>query len=132
MYKFLLLITFSIISFSSYAINDFKCTVKEVYKLNESGKLMPGSGFVTPEVGSDFIVNRQSGKITGSKITNTMSGVMPKVYDVLPKENSYTAITIYQYTIDYLEINTYKKSVIKPFVYKGAFGEVITGLCSVI
>ena len=126
------MIGLSIVSTSSFAINDFKCTVKEVYKLDESGKLITEAGFVTPDVGSGFIVNRQSGQITGNKITNTMSGVMPKVYDVLPKENTFKTVTIYPYTIDYLEIQTYKKTSDKPFLYKGAFGEIITGLCTVL
>jgi len=131
MRNILILVLLLTASYSSYAINDFKCVVKEVYKLDDSGKLVTEAGFVTPDVGSSFIVNRQSGQITGEKITNTMSGVMPKVYDVLPSENYYKAITVYQYTIDYLEIQTNKKSKEKPFVYKGAFGEVITGLCTV-
>ena len=111
------------ISFSSYAINDFKCAVKEVYKLDESGKLITKAGFVTPDVGSTFIVNRQSGQITGDKITNSMSGVMPTVYDVLPSENAYKAVTVYPYTIDYIEIKTYKKSAEKPFLYKAHLGK---------
>ncbi|WP_076587990.1 hypothetical protein [Vibrio ostreicida] len=127
----LLLVLLSTISYSAFAINDFKCVVKEVYKLDESGKLITKAGFVTPDVGSTFIVNRQSGQITGEKITNTMSGVMPKVYDVLPSESNYKAVTVYLYTIDYIEIQSHKKSKEKPFVYKGAFGEVITGLCTV-
>ena len=118
-------------SLSAFAVNDFKCTVMEVYSLKQSGLLTPGSGFVTPDVGSKFTVNRQSGQITAKKITNTMSGVMPKVYAANLAENSYTAITIYKpnYTIDLLQINEYVKASKKPFIYKGAFGEVITGLC---
>ena len=58
---------------------------------------------------------------------------MPRVYSVKPEENSYTAITIYKpnYTIDLLEIKTYVKVAEKPFIYKGAFGEVVTGLCTI-
>lgn len=117
----------------AFAVNDFKCTVMEVYELKESGLLTPGAGFVTPDVGSKFTVNRQSGQITAKKITNTMSGVMPKVYAFNPAENSYTAITIYKpnYTVDFLQINEYVKTREKPFIYKGAFGEVVTGLCIV-
>ena len=88
---------------------------------------------MTPDVGSEFVVNRQSGQITAKKMTNTMSGVMPKVYSFNPAENSYTAITIYKpnYTIDLLEIMTYVNVAEKPFIYKGAFGEVVTGLCTI-
>ena len=121
----------SLLVLPAYAVNDFKCKVKEVYDLKNSGFLEPGAGFVTPDVGSDFIVNRQSGQITAKKITNTMSGYMPVVYDVEPSENSYKAVTLYKphYTIDLLEINTYVKVAEKPFIYKGAFGEVVTGTC---
>ena len=124
---------FLIAAFPALAVNDFKCTVNEVYDLQDSGLLKPGPGFVTPEVGSKFTVNRQSGQITAKRITNTMSGTMPTVYNANPSENSYTVITVYKpnYTVDLLEINEHVNSAEKPFIYKGAFGEVITGLCTV-
>ena len=58
---------------------------------------------------------------------------MPNVYSRLPTENSYTAITIYEphYTVDLLQINEYVEATDKPFIYKGAFGEVVTGTCEV-
>ena len=129
--KNIIALSLLIMALPAFAVNDFKCTVKEVYELKKSGLLSPGPGFVTPEVGSAFTVNRQSGQITAKKITNTMSGVMPKVYTANPAENSYTAITIYKpnYTVDLLQINEYVKEPEKPFIYKGAFGEVVTGLC---
>jgi len=128
-----LYISLLLLAFPAYAVNDFKCTVNEVYDLKKSGVLAPGPGFVTPEVGSEFTVNRQSGQITAKKITNTMSGVMPTVYSVNPAENSYTAITIYKpnFTVDLLQISEYIKETEKPFIYKGAFGEVVTGLYTV-
>jgi len=69
------------VSANSYAVKDFECTVKQVYKLTDSALLEPGSGFVTPDINSTFIVNRQSGQITAKKIMNSMSGYMPKVYN---------------------------------------------------
>ncbi len=133
MREIIIIFSLLLVAFPALAVNDFKCTVKEVYALKKSGLLTPDPGFVTPDVGSEFTVNRQSGQITARKITNTMSGVMPKVYSVKPEENSYTAITIYKpnYTVDLLEIYTYVKAAEKPFIYKGAFGEVVTGLCTV-
>ena len=127
------IISLLLVAFPALAVNDFHCTVKEVYDLKESGLLTPGPGFVTPDVGSEFIVNRQSGQITAKKMTNTMSGVMPKVYSFNPEEYSYTAITIYKpyHKVDLLEIYTYVKMPEKPFIYKGAFGEVVTGLCTI-
>ena len=55
-------ISLLLVAFPALAVNDFKCTVKEVYDLKESGLLTPGPGFVTPDVESEFIVNRQSGQ----------------------------------------------------------------------
>lgn len=126
-------ISLLLLTSSVFAINNFKCTVKAVYKLNVNGVLEQGAGFVTPDLGEKFTVNRQSGQITGKKITNTMSGVMPTVYNLYSNEKSYTAITIYKpnYTIDLLQIKEYVKSPKKPFVYNGAFGEVVTGLCTI-
>lgn len=123
-----------LLSTTALAIDDFKCVVKEVYAITEKGLLIPSKGFATPDVGSEFVVNGQSGQITGSKFTNTMSGVMPTVYNYLPNENSYKAITIYKpnLTVDYLEILTYKKTKGLPFIYKGAFGEVVTGICKIM
>jgi hypothetical protein len=131
--KSFIFITLLSMSFNLFATNDFECTVKEVYKLNESGLLAPEKGSVTPDVSSKFIVNRQSGQITGKNITNTMSGNMPTVYSYLPSENSYSALTIYKpnYTIDLLQIQEHIEGKLKPFIYKGAFGEVVTGLCTI-
>ena len=115
-------------------MNDFKCTVKEVYKLEDIGLLYPSEGFVTPKLESEFIVNRLSGQITAKRINNTMSGYMPKVYNSgLPKAKAYLAITLYPMhsTVDLLEIHYSGASKNKRFIYKGAFGDVITGLCIV-
>lgn len=115
----------------THASNDFKCTVNKVYALNDNGVLVSESGFTAPDVGDEFVVNRQSGQISGRKITNTMSGKSPQVYSHLPAYNSYTAITIYEpnLTVDLLQIHEYVKSESKPFIFKGAFGEVVTGVC---
>jgi len=132
--RLLILLTSFGFSGLSFAISDFKCTVNEVYKLTDSGLLSAGKGFVTPDVGSEFVVNGQSGQITGSKITNTMSGFMPRVYNYLEKEKMYKAITLYKphFTIDLLEIHQQIDGKKKPYIYKGAFGEVVTGTCTVI
>jgi hypothetical protein len=135
MRNLIFLISAILFSINVFAVNDFECTVKEVYKLQDSGLLKPGKGFVTPDVGSKFTVNRQSGKITAKKITNTMSGYMPEVFNSsLPKGKSYLAITLYpeHSTVDLLEIKYYLETKEKLFIYKGAFGEVISGFCYVI
>jgi hypothetical protein len=134
MRNFIFLISAVLFSVKAFAVNDFECTVKEVYKLQSSGVLKPGKGFVTPDVGSKFTVNRQSGQITAKKIMNTMSGYMPKVFNTsLPKGKSYLAVTLYpmHHTIDLLEIHYSNESKEKLFTFKGAFGEIVTGFCYV-
>jgi len=81
MTKYIITMILCMVSANSYAVKDFECTVKQVYKLTDSALLEPGSGFVTPDINSTFIVNRQSGQITAKKIMNSMSGYMPKVYN---------------------------------------------------
>jgi hypothetical protein len=83
-------------------------------------------------LGKEYTVNRQTGQITVGGFVNTMSDQIPQVFDYLSSENGYKAITIYtpNFTVDYLQINEYKESTKKPFVYKGAWGTVITGLCT--
>jgi len=132
MNRYIIAMIFFLVSSNSYAFKDFECTVKQVYKLTDSGLLEPGSGFVTPDINSTFIVNRQSGQITAKKIGNSMSGYMPKVHNAeLSPDYPYRAITIYPpyYKSDVLEILHYKKGI--PFMYKGAFHEVVTGTCKI-
>ena len=119
-------------SVSAYASNNFKCSVIDAYTLEENGKINHSSNVAKNALGKEFTVNRQTGQITGGGFVNTMSGQMPKVYDHLPSENGYKAITIYRpnFTVDYLQINEYVKSPKKPFIYKGAWGTTVTGLCT--
>jgi len=124
----------SIILFSSncFSANDFRCIVKESYTLEDNGKLSSDTNVAKSSLNKEFIVNRQTGQITGGGFTNTMSGQMPKVYNYLPSENGFKAITIYKpnYTVDYLQINEFREGKEKPFIYKGAWGEIITGVCT--
>ena len=57
---------------------------------------------------------------------------MPSVYDYLPTENGYKAVTIYKpnNTVDYLQINQYSENKEKPFFFKGAFGTMVSGICT--
>src|SRR3990172_6357165 len=105
--KILLPIILLIFATTAHASKDFQCTVSEAYELQESGKLSSGNDLTKIKIGKEFIVNRQTGQITGGGFVNTMSGQMPIVYDYLPQENGYKAITIYKpnHTVDYLQIN---------------------------
>ncbi len=120
-----------IVSFPSFATGNFKCTIKDAVNLEKDGTLNHKSHLVTGYLGKEFVVNRQTGVITGANIINTMSGQMPTVYDYLPEENGYKSLNVYKpnNTVDYLQINQYVKSEKKPFFFRGAFGTMVSGTC---
>lgn len=128
-----LILTFFLVTFTleSYAFNDFKCTIKDMVHLEDNGTLNHKSNIVAEYLGREFVVNRQTGIITGANILNTMGGKMPSVYDYLPEENGYKAVTHYKpnNTFDYLQINQYSSKTEKPFFFKGAFGKMFSGTC---
>ena len=133
MSKYLASVLVMLISLEVFAVNDFKCTIKDAVNLEDNGTLNHKSNIVAGYLDKEFVVNRQTGIITGANIANTMSGKMPVVYDYLPNENGYKAVTHYKpnNTIDYLQINQYADTVEKPFFYKGAFGTMVSGTCVV-
>tara|TARA_R100000656_G_scaffold71141_1_gene53342 strand:- start:838 stop:1242 length:405 start_codon:yes stop_codon:yes gene_type:complete len=133
MKNIILILFFSLLSFSAYAVNDFKCTVKDAVNLENNGTLNHKSDLVSGYLGKEFVVNRRTGVITGAGISNVMSGKMPTVYDYLPNENGYKVVTLYtpNNTIDYLQINQYSNGKEKPFFFKGTFGEMLSGTCVV-
>ena len=57
---------------------------------------------------------------------------MPKVYNYLPQENGFKALTIYEphYTIDYTQINEYTDGPEKPFLYIAVWGGIVSGVCT--
>ena len=130
--KCFILVCFTSISFNTLADNNFKCVVKDAVTLESDGTLDSLSDVAKFKLGKEFVVNRQTGQMTGGGFNNTMSGFKPVVYDYLPSENSYKSITIYEpnYTVDYLEIRVYAKSKRKPFFFKSAWGSVVSGYCN--
>ena len=131
--KIVLIIMFFILAtVNSHASNNFKYVVKDSYSLEDDGKLSSDTNVAKMSLNKEFVVNRANGQITGSGFTNTMSGQMPVVYDYLSSENGYKAITVYKphHTVDYLEIREYVEGKEKPFFYKGAWGELVSGLCT--
>lgn len=118
--------------FNQQAFADFKCQVKESMTLADNGVMEKSSNVAKMNNGKEFTVNRSTGIITGGGFINSMSGRAPEVLDAYdPSQNSYKAITIYKpnYTVDYLEINEYVKGEKKPFIFKAAWGSIVTGVC---
>ncbi|MFL0802401.1 MAG: hypothetical protein K6L81_01700 [Agarilytica sp.] len=113
------------------AFSDFKCVVKDSIYLENDGSLNHKTNLATAYIGKEFTVNRSSGLISGGGLTNSMSGIMPSVYDYRPKDNGYKAVTHYKpnNTIDYLQINQFTEGNEKPFFFKGAFGTMVSGIC---
>ena len=132
MKNFLTCILLSAFAFPVFASNNFKCAVLDAFTLGDNGKVDHKSNVALNALKKEFTVNRQTGQITGGGFVNTMSGQMPTVYDYLPLENGYKAITIYKPnpTVDYLQINEYVDGPKKSFIYKGAWGTTVTGLCT--
>jgi len=131
MIKSLLTISLILFSLPSYAM-DFKCLVIDSVKLEKNGKLSKTNKIAIKAIGKEFTVNRLTGIISGASFVNNMSGVAPTVYNYSKSEgNSYSAITIYKpnYTIDYLTINEWVNNLKKTFIYKEAWGELVSGLC---
>lgn len=131
MLKFYFAILIIGVSQSSFA-EDFKCKVISSVKLENNGRISSTNTVAVNELGKEFTVNRLTGIMSGSGFVNNMSGVAPTVFNYIKSEgNSYSAITIYKpnYTIDFLEIKEFVEGSEKPFLYRGAWGELVTGLC---
>lgn len=131
MEKVFLLVLLLLTCGTCYANDGFKCTIKDAVHLENDGKLNHKSEIVGWYIGKEFVVDRKTGLIVGAKLSNSMTGQMPKVYDYNQAENSYRAVTIYQKTgtIDYLEIHQYSKELQKSFLFKEAFGTILSGIC---
>ncbi|USD19950.1 hypothetical protein MJO52_12765 [Microbulbifer variabilis] len=127
----LILVALFFVAPMAQAYKDFKCKVIDSVTLEKDGTLSRVSNVAKGKRDKEFIVNRQTGQITGGGFVNTMSGQMPTVYNYLPQENGFKAVTIYKphFTVDYLEISEYVSGDKKPFFYKGAWGEMVSGVC---
>lgn len=128
--KVILILTY-VLSCTAFASSNFKCTIKDAVYLENDGFLNHESNVVIRYIGKEFTVNRSNGVITGANLNNTMSGQMPIVYDYLPEENGFKAVTHYKpnNTVDYLQINQYVEGSEKPFFFREAFGIMVSGLC---
>lgn len=129
--RLFLLSVLSIFACSAFGRGDFRCTVKESLRLGDSGTLVSGTEVAKKNLEKEFIVDRETGRMSGGGFTNHMSGENPTVYDYKPDENGYKAITIYEpnHTVDYLKIKEYVDGEEKPFIYLGAWGEIVSGTC---
>lgn len=128
--KAILFVTFILISFNSYALPDFKCKVLEVYTLENDGSLSQKTDVAKKFLNKKFVVERSTGKMIG-QLSNHGSGGQPKVYNYLPKENGFKAITVYSPnpSVSYLQINEYEKGEKYPFFFKSAWGGMMSGTC---
>lgn len=114
------------------ALADFKCQVKDSMTLSDLGVMERSSDVAKMNQSKEFVVNRSTGIISGGGLMNNMSGQLPEVLDTYnPAQNSYKAITVYKpnNTVDYLEIKEYVEGDKKPFIYKAAWGSIVTGVC---
>ena len=115
--KVLFTILLILASNNAIAGKNFKCVVLDANILSDTG-LLERNKISKIYLNREFIVDRETGKMIG-EVSNTNSGFKPKVYDVLPSENGYKAITIYSPhpTVDYLQIKEYVEGREKPFFF---------------
>ncbi len=107
----------------------YECIVKTEYRLNDSGIIAQVSKDVATAIEDRFMVDRDSGRITG-KLTDNKIAKDFRVLNRGDQNNSFIAISRYwSGSSDYLQINEYVQSSDKPFilVFKGFW--VNAGVC---
>jgi len=130
MEKALQVIVLTLISLNSYALPDFKCKVVQAYTLENNGKLSQKTNVAKLFLNKEFVVERATGKMIG-ELSNHGAGGQPKVYNYLPKENGFKAITVYSPnpSVSYLQINEFETGNVYPFFFKGVWGGLMSGTC---
>lgn len=135
-----IVVTLTLIAFSLplYAIDAYKCTVKEAKRLSNDG-VLEESEYAKQSLpaGSEFIVDKHSGRASGA-IRNHKQYAEPEVLTLGSEQTGYRALTIngvinrdesggLVYPM-YLYIGEHRKSSEKPFYYVDRF-YIVTGSC---
>jgi hypothetical protein len=123
-------IAFSALSFQSYALPNFKCKVVQAYTLENDGTLSQNSNVAEMFLNKEFVVERATGKMIG-ELSNHGAGGQPKVYNYLPKENGFKAITVFSPmpAVSYLQINECEEGDKYPFIFKDMWDGIVSGTC---
>jgi hypothetical protein len=124
---------FTTSTLSSASDKNYKCEILQGLTQTAEGKLK-NSAFTDTlvKLNKNFTVNRQSGKInvTNNGLVNENNFGKPKVLDKGSNEQAFKVLTIYQpnISVDYLEIQEFTDSYIKPFIFLSS-GNIYSGIC---
>lgn len=116
-------------TFSAQAIEkktDYKCTVKKASQITNKGKPEEVESW-SFYVGKDFVVERNSGVISGEQFKNNIASIKPAVFDHFVNGYSVVASANDQ-VVSYLQINNFEESEQKPFILIQT-NVVLTGTC---
>lgn len=133
MLKVLSLLFLAMLPSLACATDGYKCTPKAARSLSLDGSLEQNPfPKLLLKLNDSFIVDRESGRMVGSKGFANHNGQFgsPTVLDPGSAEQSFKALTIYRpnAAIAYLEIQQFAEGESKPFIYYGS-GVVVTGIC---
>ncbi len=106
----------------------YTCKVTHIYDLTNDGSLAT-SNFEMQMRGRSFSVSRLSGEIIGEVIP-TLKAKSTRVVSVGSARNAFKAVADFGNQFQILEIQEFKKGIIKPFVSSSMGGAgIVTGLC---
>ena len=124
--KYLIIsLLFSSILFSQ----SLKCTIKSVVSVNDKGEIATDNEkFALAKVGESFSVDRNTGKIIGSKLlANTNAGI--PIITKQGKDNSFIVLTKHKSgDISLLKIKTWEEDM--TFFYVTTSMGQVTGICN--
>jgi hypothetical protein len=99
----------------------YECVIKTEYRLDDNGAVAPVSKDIATSLGDRFMVDRDSGRITGALTDNKIAKDF-KVIQQGDSNRTFVAMSSYWGGItDYLQVNEFVRSPEKPFllVFKG-------------
>ena len=106
----------------------YTCQVKEMYSLSDKGTLQE-SKVSAVNKNRRFSVSRDTGEIIGP-VMETYNAYSTEVISKGSRENSFIAVANFKTTYQFIKVEEYKKSGLKPFVaFSASFGDIVTGLC---
>ena len=118
------------ISFSVQAVEkktDYKCTVKKASQITNKGEPEEVESW-NFYIGKNFVVERNSGVISGEQFKNNIASIKPAVFDHFVNGYSVVASANDQ-VVSYLQINNFEESKQKPFILIQT-NVVFTGICT--
>lgn len=115
--------------------NTYLCTVEHAYHVVDDGALAERDlAKFSALLGGSFSVDRRTGRVIGETVMNgRLANGQPKVMDYGGEGRSWIAYWEFvgtgHATVVTLEINEYVKGDLKPFLFSGPYGDILTGHC---